>query len=1510
MKLSALQKCTLITQYDLGHVPKPPRLQGNNFLRQKGAVRTTSQVLHAKLDHRYIRYDQKGSSLHGTALCEKYRTYVEGLAKNVAKYVVALGSERPLLREEFCCHLDDKRDADKLDIVPEQILKRRRRYTFKQAPRENEYGRSSATWHVVLRTLNARVPKGGNHIIPPEDGLIESIQALVPDMRVHHAEACRGVNRLRVPIGKYDPKLISHRFTIVINRNTGEVEPDTSIEHWASLPKYKQNRAGKPAKMALTVYGCVPRETPVEPPSSDVMMPNTTSDVMMPETTVSSTESRRLEPKLAWGPPPVANHGPGFSRLSAQEQSEMRQLHHNLGHPDPQKFMRYLKQGGAGPEVLKAALDFQCDACTESRKGFNAARPSAIHENIAFNTKVGMDLVTWRNAKGRAFHFVHFIDEATLFHIGVECGPEAGGSGAEEIIRHFESCWVTWAGPPREVYVDPGGEFVSDAWALRMQEAGIVVRMSAGDSHWQLGRCEIHGCTVKRMLSRMDLEKEIGSSVEFQAALRQVFNAKNSLCRADGYTPQQSVLGVSCRLPGSLLSDSDAAAHALAESQTPEGERFLETLRLRESARRAFIQVDNSSSFRRALLRRTRPSRMDWEVGDMVLYWRRKGANMRREHGRWHGPAEIISIEKQRVVWLSHAGRLIRASPEQIRAASLREWHYIPKNEDGIPLDTLKPLKEKLKGAPLFVDLEGGENPSLETTLEELLPEETPAPDISSEPESEAHVESNPPNEGPEVDSPSIFPPPLSPEEQERHERSREIPVPSSPGPSSDVEFGDDEDMDDAFLCGSEMCWEIDVTPPETWNLPEQVDEDMICLASESRKKRVEVKLRDLTVKDQKRFAAAKHKEVSAWLSHKTVRQIAKGRIPQRNIMRCRWIYTWKTVDPSKQDAAATDGKKAKARLVVLGFEDPDLDSVPNDAPTLSKDGRQLILQKISSNRWRLCSFDISTAFLHGKGDGRLLGIQAPPEIKEALALGPGDDCELVGGAYGRIDAPYLWYQELRKALVELGFHQCPLDPCVFSLSSQDAGGQYRSHGVLGIHVDDGICGGDDVFHETLEKLRKRFSFGSFETGSFVFTGIKLHQWDDMSIEMDQRDYVESIDPINVPRDRRRTPDAQVTAEEKQRYRQLIGSLQYAAVHTRADLSAKVGELQSAVNQARVSHLLEANRVLQEAKQHPVSLMIVPINEADLTFCAFSDASFASNLKTNAHQGTVIFSTSPELLENHTALVCPVAWSSKKIPRVVRSTLGAEAIALSNTVDRLSWIRIMWAWLKDHQTEWHDPAKVLAHQPTAAAVTDCKSVFDIVTRTATPQCEEHRTTIECLLIRQRMKENCKLRWVASGAMLADCLTKTMDSSRLRECLRTGKYALYDEGMILRQRADKRKQLQWLKAEPQSSVEPCLYGKHEHNDFWRVDQEKGYLERVHRCPRRERFTPIGVSECPVDFKNIGVQRTTFANLSSGKRCVASDIWVGEQAYTREPEYWTGITRFELESETPTISSFTS
>ena len=280
------------------------------------------------------------------------------------------------------------------------------------------------------------------------------------------------------------------------------------------------------------------------------------------------------------------------------------------------------------------------------------------------------------------------------------------------------------------------------------------------------------------------------------------------------------------------------------------------------------------------------------------------------------------------------------------------------------------------------------------------------------------------------------------------------------------------------------------------------------------------------------------------------------------------------------------------------------------------------------------------------------------------------DQIQRDGGAYGRIDAPYLWFCEFRDELVRQGCRQSPLDPCVFT-HHVDGG----LEGCLGIHVDDGIGGGSAKFMAMLKRVEARFKFGAFETGESRYTGIRFKQWDDSSIEYDQIDYIEKIPPISLGKGRRDDPEALVSEEERTSFRSLIGALQYSAVHSRPDLAAKIGELQSEVTRARVKHLLLGNRVLAEAKQNRVSLMVLPIAPKHVTYCAFSDASFSCAKHTTAHQGTIIFVTTPELLKNEKAVVAPVAWYSKKIPRVVRSTLGAEAAALSNSADRLLWLK-------------------------------------------------------------------------------------------------------------------------------------------------------------------------------------------------------------------------------------------
>ena len=177
--------------------------------------------------------------------------------------------------------------------------------------------------------------------------------------------------------------------------------------------------------------------------------------------------------------------------------------------------------------------------------------------------------------------------------------------------------------------------------------------------------------------------------------------------------------------------------------------------------------------------------------------------------------------------------------------------------------------------------------------------------------------------------------------------------------------------------------------------------------------------------------------------------------------------------------------RKAKARLVVLGFQDPKLCEVARDSPTLTREGRNTVLQTIASKKWDLSSFDIKTAFLRGQSDkDNPLAMEPPPELRQKLGLTADQVCALVGNAYGRVDAPLLFYKELSKQLDKLHFTKHPLEPCIYLLETTQ-GNQRTLHGIIGTHVDDGVCGGDSYFYAQLDALKKALPFGSFKQRSF-----------------------------------------------------------------------------------------------------------------------------------------------------------------------------------------------------------------------------------------------------------------------------------------------------------------------------------------------------------------------------------------------------------------------------------------
>ena len=98
--------------------------------------------------------------------------------------------------------------------------------------------------------------------------------------------------------------------------------------------------------------------------------------------------------------------------------------------------------------------------------------------------------------------------------------------------------------------------------------------------------------------------------------------------------------------------------------------------------------------------------------------------------------------------------------------------------------------------------------------------------------------------------------------------------------------------------------------------------------------------------------------------------------------MTMRWVHTWKV-------AEETEETKAKPRLVVRGFTDPDLTEISSESPTLSRLSRQLILQISASHGFRLRKDDVKKAFLSGDREEARRGVFAEPpqELRDTLQI-------------------------------------------------------------------------------------------------------------------------------------------------------------------------------------------------------------------------------------------------------------------------------------------------------------------------------------------------------------------------------------------------------------------------------------------------------------------------------------------------------------------------------------------
>ena len=176
----------------------------------------------------------------------------------------------------------------------------------------------------------------------------------------------------------------------------------------------------------------------------------------------------------------------------------------------------------------------------------------------------------------------------------------------------------------------------------------------------------------------------------------------------------------------------------------------------------------------------------------------------------------------------------------------------------------------------------------------------------------------------------------------------------------------------------------------------------------------------------------------------------------------------------------------------------------------------------MASHKYRLISNDIKTPFLSGDEDVRNIFISPPDDVRQMLNLDHETVLRLRNAVYGLVNAPKKWWDRLKKTLIEHGFTSCALDPCAFVVRLSG-----KIHGVLGVHVDDVIGGGDETFDRIMTAVHKEFDFGAWDIGNFRFKGHQISQMPNGGIVFDME-----LEQIEVSKADKTKPERILNSKE------------------------------------------------------------------------------------------------------------------------------------------------------------------------------------------------------------------------------------------------------------------------------------------------------------------------------------------------------------------------------------------
>jgi transposase InsO family protein len=465
-----------------------------------------------------------------------------------------------------------------------------------------------------------------------------------------------------------------------------------------------------------------------------------------------------------------------------------------------------------------------------------------------------------------------------------------------------------------------------------------------------------------------------------------------------------------------------------------------------------------------------------------------------------------------------------------------------------------------------------------------------------------------------------------------------------------------------------------------------------------------------------------------------------------KNVVGVKWVFK------TKRDQAG-EIIQFKARLVAQGFTQVHgLDYSETFAPVAKMTTIRLVLALAAANDWELHNMDVNTAYLNAPVDEQIYAQQ--PKGFEQLGPGGGElVMRLLKSLYGLKQSGHNWNRVIDDWLIKYGLEPTASDPCAYVLDSP--GGEDGILVVL-LWVDDLIILGSELATviKFKQAISERFKMKDLEELSWIL-GMEVRRDRGKGVlEINQTAYIDQMmqrfgmadcKPVPTPMCQQLTKLDPDGLEPDKEYMRAVGSLLYASIVTRPDISFAVQSLARHLQASGEEHWMAVKRLLRYLKgTRELSIQYHADAEDPLKLKVYSDSDWGGDLYTR--RSTTGYLT---IMAGG-----PVSWTSRLQPTVALSSAEAEYMAASAATKEVMYLRQLLDDLRYPQVG------------ATMLLVDNQGAIGLAKNPVLHQRTKH-IDIRYHFIRERVKGgDVQPVYVSTNEQWADLLTKALDANRI------------------------------------------------------------------------------------------------------------------------------------------------